>query len=63
MTLNKPFVVLDTSIFISAYLSSNPESLPNKIISLWQQGDFLLIVTPQPSIITMERFFTEINKS
>jgi hypothetical protein len=47
MTLNKSLVVLDTSTFISAYLSSNPESSPNKIISLWQQGDFLLIITPQ----------------
>lgn len=47
MTLNKSLVVLDTSTFISAYLSSNPESSPNKIISLWQQGIFLLIVTPQ----------------
>jgi putative PIN family toxin of toxin-antitoxin system len=47
MTLNKPLVVLDTSTFISAYLSSNPDSSPNKIISLWQRGDFLLIITPQ----------------
>lgn len=47
MTLNKSLVVLDTSTFISAYLSSNPDSSPNKIISLWQQGDFLLIITPQ----------------
>jgi len=47
MTLNKPLVILDTTVFISAYLSSNPDSSPNKIISLWQRGDFLLIVTPQ----------------
>lgn len=47
MTLNKPLVVIDTSTFISAYLSSNPESSPNKILRKWQKGDFLLIVTPQ----------------
>lgn len=39
-------VVLDTSIFISAYLSKSKEKSPNKIITLWQQGDFILIVTP-----------------
>ncbi len=58
MTLNKPLVVLDTSIFISAYLSDNHQSSPNKILSLWQQGDFILIVTPsliEELIIVLER--------
>ncbi len=51
-------VVLDTSIFISAYLSSNPQSSPNKILSLWQEGKFTLITTPQlvlELLIVLER--------
>jgi putative PIN family toxin of toxin-antitoxin system len=58
MTLNKPLVVLDTSIFISAYLSDNYQNSPNKILSLWQQGDFILIITPsliEELIIVLER--------
>jgi len=46
MELYKPKVILDTSIFISAYLSHDKDKSPNKIITLWQEGDFILIVTP-----------------
>ena len=58
MILNKPLVVLDTSIFISAYLSSNSESSPNQILRLWQKGNFILIITPaiiDELIIVLER--------
>ncbi len=43
----KPKVVLDTSVFISAYLSSNPDTSPSKILSLWQRGDFIIVMIPQ----------------
>lgn len=46
MTLIKPLVVLDTSIFISAYLSQNKQSSPSKILFRWEKGDFTLIITP-----------------
>jgi putative PIN family toxin of toxin-antitoxin system len=46
MELYKPKVILDTSIFISAYLSNDKDKSPNKILTMWQQGDFILIVTP-----------------
>ncbi|MGI0479613.1 putative toxin-antitoxin system toxin component, PIN family [Geminocystis sp. CENA526] len=46
MVSKKPLVVLDTSVFISAYLSSNELTSPNKILNLWQQSYFILIVTP-----------------
>jgi putative PIN family toxin of toxin-antitoxin system len=58
MTLNKPLVVLDTSTFISAYLSSNLESSPNKILRLWKKEKFTLIITPQllkELVIILER--------
>ncbi len=47
MKHQKPLVVLDTSVFISAYLSRNFESAPHQIISLWKQGNCILIMTPQ----------------
>jgi putative PIN family toxin of toxin-antitoxin system len=43
----QPLVVLDTSVFISAYLSKNFATAPNRILTRWQRGDFLLIMTPQ----------------
>lgn len=46
MVSKKPLVVLDTSVFISAYLSSKEHTSPNKILNLWQQSYFILIVTP-----------------
>ena len=44
---NKPKVVLDTSIYVSSFLTKTPLSAPNQIISLWKQGHFILIMTPQ----------------
>jgi putative PIN family toxin of toxin-antitoxin system len=58
MVVKNPKVVLDTSIFISAYLSKNEQKSPNKILTLWQQGDFILILTPlliEELIIVLER--------
>lgn len=58
MVIKRAQVVLDTSIFISAYLSKNEQKAPNKILTLWQQGDFILIVTPsliEELIIILER--------
>jgi uncharacterized protein len=46
MVSKKPLVVLDTSVFISAYLSSNEHTSPNTILNLWQQSYFILIITP-----------------
>jgi len=44
---NKPLVVIDTSVFISAFLSSNFDSTPNQVINRWRGGDFILVMTPQ----------------
>ena len=40
-------VILDTSVFIAAILSKNPETAPNKILNKWQEGDFRLVISPQ----------------
>ncbi|UXE63245.1 MAG: putative toxin-antitoxin system toxin component, PIN family [Woronichinia naegeliana WA131] len=40
-------VVLDSSVFTAAILSTNAESAPNKILQKWQQGDFTLVISPQ----------------
>jgi len=40
-------VVLDTSVFVSALLSRNPETAPNQILKRWQQGAFSLVISPQ----------------
>lgn len=40
-------VVLDTSVFVSALLSRNPETAPNQILERWQQGAFSLVISPQ----------------
>ena len=43
----KPLVVVDTSVFISALLSSNLNSTPNIIINKWLEGCFTIVMTPQ----------------
>ena len=43
----KPLVVIDTSVFISALLSSSLNSAPNLVLNRWREGDFILIMTPQ----------------
>ena len=45
--LAQPKVVVDTSVFVSAYLTSSLDTAPNVILSRWKRGDFLLIMTPQ----------------
>ncbi len=40
-------VILDTSVFISAVLSKNPETAPNQILKKWQEGNFCLVISPQ----------------
>ena len=40
-------VVLDSSVFTAAILSTNAESSPNNILQKWQQGDFTLVIAPQ----------------
>jgi putative PIN family toxin of toxin-antitoxin system len=40
-------VVLDTSVFVSALLSRNPETAPNQILEQWQEGAFSLVISPQ----------------
>ena len=58
MVLIRPLVVLDTSVFISAYLSTNPDTAPNQILNRWQGGDFILVTTPQlleELLIVLER--------
>lgn len=40
-------VILDTSVFVSAILSKNPNAAPNRILQKWQNGDFCLVISPQ----------------
>jgi putative PIN family toxin of toxin-antitoxin system len=40
-------VVLDTSVFVAAVLSKNPNTAPNRILDKWQKGEFSLIISPQ----------------
>lgn len=38
-------VVVDTSVFVSGFLSRNKNSAPSTIISRWQHGDFQLVMS------------------
>lgn len=40
-------VILDTSVFISAFLSKNRNSSPCQIIRYWREGKFKLVISPQ----------------
>jgi putative PIN family toxin of toxin-antitoxin system len=42
-----PKVVIDTSVFVAAILSKNPQSSPNKILEEWRRGSLTLIISPQ----------------
>lgn len=42
-----PLVIVDTSVFISALLSKNPNSAPCQIIIFWREGKFNLVISPQ----------------
>jgi putative PIN family toxin of toxin-antitoxin system len=39
-------VVIDTSVFIAAILSPSSNSSPRKILRLWRQGRFTVVVAP-----------------
>ena len=43
----KPLVVIDTSVFVSALLSPDFNSAPNKVLNKWSEGYFTMIMTPQ----------------
>ncbi|HEY9702235.1 MAG TPA: putative toxin-antitoxin system toxin component, PIN family [Allocoleopsis sp.] len=45
--MSLPLVILDTSVFISALLSKNPNSAPCKIINYWRENRFNLVISPQ----------------
>lgn len=45
--MSLPLVILDTSVFISALLSKNPNSAPCKIINYWRENRFNLVMSPQ----------------
>ncbi len=42
-----PLVILDTSVWLSAFLSKNRNSAPCQIIQYWKQGRFKLAISPQ----------------
>ena len=44
---DSPLVILDTSVFLSALLSKNPNSAPCRIIRYWREGRFKLVISPQ----------------
>ena len=44
---DSPLVILDTSVFLSALLSKNPNSAPCQIIRYWREDRFKLVISPQ----------------
>lgn len=38
--------VLDTNVFVSAFLSRSPTSPTREIVSRWQAGEFVLLCSP-----------------
>ena len=40
-------VVVDTSVFVAGYLTKNPDSSSALIISIWRNGGFKLVWSPQ----------------
>jgi putative PIN family toxin of toxin-antitoxin system len=42
---DRPRAVLDTNVFLSAFLSRNPTSPTKEIIQRWQAGEFILLVS------------------
>lgn len=39
--------VLDTSVFVAALLSSKQDSVPVKVLNIWREGHFTLVMSPQ----------------
>lgn len=54
--MKKPKVVLDTNIFVSALLL--PASKPHKILRLWQEDKFVLLISPE----TFEEIMQVLNR-
>ncbi|MGI0482703.1 putative toxin-antitoxin system toxin component, PIN family [Geminocystis sp. CENA526] len=44
---DSPLVILDTSVFLSALLTKNPNSASCQILRYWRQGRFKLVISPQ----------------
>ncbi len=44
---NQIRVVIDTNVFIAAFISKSDHSSPVRIISKWLKGDFLLLITEE----------------
>lgn len=42
---DRPRAVLDTNVFLSAFLSRSPTSPTKEIIQRWQAGEFILLVS------------------
>jgi predicted nucleic acid-binding protein len=42
---DRPRAVLDTNIFVSAFLSRNPSSPTKELIQRWESGEFTLLVS------------------
>lgn len=42
-----PLVIIDTSVWLSAFLSKNRNSAPCQMIQCWKQGKFKLVMSPQ----------------
>lgn len=47
MTQNLPKAVIDTSVFIAAFLSKNSSSASSLVLETWKQGIFTLVISPQ----------------
>ena len=39
--------VLDTSVFVAALISSKQDSAPVKVLNIWREGHFTLVMSPQ----------------
>ncbi|PYQ68616.1 MAG: hypothetical protein DMF53_00010, partial [Acidobacteria bacterium] len=42
---DRPRAVLDTNVFLSAFLSRSPTSPTKEVIQRWQAGEFILLVS------------------
>jgi putative PIN family toxin of toxin-antitoxin system len=39
--------VLDTNVFVAAYLSKSNQGYPSQVLSMWRAGAFTLVMSPQ----------------
>lgn len=47
MTQNLPKAVIDTSVFVAAFLSNNSSSASSLVLDAWKQELFILVISPQ----------------